>query len=216
MWKDLPREWQEAYKLAWLAFCRGSIPIGAIITDASGKTVIAGRNETGENRYPNRRTAHAEMYCMLNIDIEKHPSLKEYHLYTTMEPCPMCMGTIAMGGIRKVHVAARDPYCGALHYIDYDPWIKGKNMEVHLEGGELEAVQIAQQCYYELRRFHGEIRAVVEQFQSNCPRAVESAISLYQERYLDKCAENNAPYCEVYDHICDILKWEDTQKEKTP
>ncbi len=70
MWKDLSREWKATYELAWTAFCSGSIPIGCIITDASGDTIIAGRNETCENHYPNRRTAHAEMYCMRNLDIE--------------------------------------------------------------------------------------------------------------------------------------------------
>lgn len=205
MWKDLSREWKETYELAWLAFCNGSLPIGAIITDTSGDTIIAGRNETCENHYPNRRTAHAEMYCMRNIDIEKHPSLREYHLYTTMEPCPMCMGTIVMGGIRKIHVAAKDRYCGALHYINYDPWVKSKNMEVYLEEGELEAVQLAQQGYHELRRFNGEMSKVLEQFQLDCPKAIDVAFIMYQERYLDKCVENHTSYCEIYDHICDLL-----------
>lgn len=205
MWKDLSREWKETYELAWLAFCNGSLPIGAIITDTSGNTVIAGRNETCEDHYPNSRTAHAEMYCMRNIDTKKHPSLREYHLYTTMEPCPMCMGTIVMGGIYKIHVAAKDKYCGALHYINYDPWIKSKNMEVYLEEGELEAVQLAQQGYHELRRSNGEMNRVLEQFQLTCPKAIDVAFIMYQERYLDKCIENNTPYCEIYDHICNLF-----------
>lgn len=205
MWKDLSKEWRETYEMGWLAFCNGSIPIGAIITDTSGNTIIAGRNETCENHYPNRRTAHAEMYCMRNIDIEKYPSLGEYHLYTTMEPCPMCMGTIVMGGIRKVHVAAKDKYCGALHYINYDSWIKSKNMEIYVEEGELEAVQLAQQGYHELRRYNGEVSKVLEQFRLDCPKSIETAFIMYQERYLDKCVENNTSYCDIYDHICDLL-----------
>lgn len=61
----------------------------------------------------------------------------------------------------KVYVAAKDKYCGALHYINYDPWIKRKNMEVYLEGGELEAVQLVQQGYHELRRFDGEMSVLL-------------------------------------------------------
>lgn len=49
MWKDLSKEWKETYELAWLAFRNGSLPVGCIITDALGDTIIAGRNETGEN-----------------------------------------------------------------------------------------------------------------------------------------------------------------------
>ena len=209
MWKDLPKEWKEAYEQAWLAFRNGSLPIGCVITDAAGNTIIAGRNETCENHYPNRRTAHAEMYCVRNIDAEKYPCLKGYHLYTTMEPCPMCMGTIVMGGIRKIHVAAKDKYCGALHYIDYDPWMKSKNMEVSLEGGELEAVQLVQQGYCELRKFGGEMSAVLRQFQLDSQGAIEAALMLYHERYLDRCVDENMPYREIYDAICGLLDLEE-------
>ncbi len=205
MWKDLSEEWKQAFEQAWVAFRHGSIPIGAIITDEMGNVLIAGRNETCEASYPNRRIAHAEMYCMRNLDIEKYPNFREYHLYTTMEPCPMCIGTIVMGGIRKVHVAARDRYCGALHYIDEEPYIQSKGMTIVLEEGELEAVQLVQQGYHELRRFNGEISKVLKDFQMDAPKAIKLAQRLYEERYLDKCLENNAPYCEVYDTICRLL-----------
>lgn len=205
MWKDLSEEWKKTYEQAWIAFRHGSIPIGAIITDEEGNVLISGRNETCETRYPNSRVAHAEIDCVLNLDIEKYPSFRDYHLYTTMEPCPMCMGTIVMGGIRKVHVAAKDRYCGALHYINDDPYIQSKGMETVLEEGELEAVQLVQQGYHELRRFNGEISKVLKDFQMDAPKAIELAQRLYEERYLDKCLENNAPYCEVYDTICRLL-----------
>lgn len=206
MWNDLSKEWQKTFEQAWIAFQNGSIPIGAIITDISGNIIIAGRNETCERHFPNKRTAHAEMYCVRNLDIEKHFDLSEYHLYTTMEPCPMCMGTIVMGGIRKLHVAAKDKYCGALHYINYDPFMQSKKMEVHLEEGELEAVQLAQQGYHELRRYNGVMSNVLKQFQKDCPKSIEVALRMYQKRYLDKCVENNVPYCEVYDSICKLLE----------
>ena len=206
MWNDLSSEWKKTFEQAWRAFQNGSVPIGAIITDGAGNVIISGRNERWEKRYPNKRTAHAEMYCVRNLDIEKYPDLSEYHLYTTMEPCPMCMGTIVMGGMRKVHVAAKDKYCGALHYIDLDPFMRCKKMEVYLEQGELEAVQIAQQGYHELKRYNGEKSNVLKQFETACPKSIEVATRMYQERYLDKCVKNDIPYCEVYDYICGLLK----------
>lgn len=205
MWKDLSAEWKTTFEQAWVAFQHGSLPIGAIITDETGNVIIAGRNETCEKAYPNRRTAHAEMYCMRNLDIEKYPAYRKYHLYTTMEPCPMCMGTIVMGGIVKIHVAAKDNYCGALHYINYDPFMRDKNIEVHLEEGELEAVQLAQQGYHELRRFDGELSNVLMCFQQDCPKAIEVALKMYREKYLDQCVEDGTPYCDIYDHICSLL-----------
>jgi len=41
--------------------------------------------------------------------------------------------------------------------------------------GELEAVQIAQQGYHEIRRYHGEISNVLRQFQLDCPKSIEVA-----------------------------------------
>ena len=205
MWKDIAWEWQQTFEQGWIAFQNGSLPIGAIITDGDGNILIAGRNEICENHYPNRRTAHAEMYCMRNLDTKKYSSTGEYHLYTTMEPCPMCMGTIVMGGIRKIHVAAKDRYCGALHYAKYDPYMQSKKLEIYLEEGEMEAVQLAQQSYHELRSHQGQMSKVVKQFQIDCPNAIEVAMQMYSEGYLDKCVERGVPYCEVYDTICSRL-----------
>jgi len=48
MWNDLSEEWKKAFEQSWIAFQNGSIPIGAIITDASGRVLSVGRNETCE------------------------------------------------------------------------------------------------------------------------------------------------------------------------
>lgn len=201
MWKDLTREWQLTFELTWEAFKNGSIPIGAMITDAEGTVLIAGRNEMGENKIPNYRTAHAETFCVRNLDIKKYPNFKDYHLYTTMEPCPMCMGVIIMGGIRKIHVAAKDRYCGALHYLDYDPYMQSKQVKVWLEDGEMGSVQIVQQAYHEHRRYAGEDSVVFKKIAEDYPREVALGRELFQDRFLDKCAEKDLAYGEVYDAI---------------
>jgi tRNA(adenine34) deaminase len=41
-----------------------------------------------------------------------HPNIKKYTLYTTMEPCPMCFGIMAMIGIRNMRYAAKDGFAG--------------------------------------------------------------------------------------------------------
>ena len=205
MWCDLTKEWQRAFEEAWISFQGGSIPIGAIITDQNGNVLMTGRNESGEGRYPNHRVAHAEASCVRNLDIEKYPDFNEYHLYTTMEPCPMCMGTIVMGGIRNVHVASKDRYCGALHYVEDDPYMKAKGMHIFLEEGEMEAVQLTQQTYHGLCSDNGQLNKVLKAFQLDCPKAIELAQKLYEDKYLDKCVENNMPYSEVYDNLCKML-----------
>jgi tRNA(Arg) A34 adenosine deaminase TadA len=39
-----------------------------------------------------------------------HPNIKKYTLYTTMEPCPMCFGIMAMMGIINMRYAVKDGF----------------------------------------------------------------------------------------------------------
>lgn len=206
MWKDLPVVWQAAFSKGWEAFKRGAVPIGAVITDENGKTIYTGRNHIGEVKGGNNRIAHAETDCLLQLDTEKYPKFKEYTLYACMEPCPMCMGTFVMAGLRKLRVAARDRYCGAVHYIEDDPYVKGKNIDVRFELGELELVQLIMQSYYNFRRNNGEPDVVTKRFAEDCPKAVALAEAFYKERLLDIYAEKEADMGEVYDLIVGSAK----------
>ena len=196
------------FQLAWDAFQHGSIPIGAIITDQAGNVLSTGRNHLGETLVPNPRTAHAEALCVRNLDISKYRNFNHYHLYTTMEPCPMCIGVIVMGGIRNVHVAAKDRYCGALHYLEDDPFMKGKQVSVWMDAPEMGSVQIVQQAYHEYRRSGGADTVVFQQIGLDYPREVALGKKLYKTRWLDKCAESNLPYSQIYDDILTKLALE--------
>lgn len=205
MWKDLSKEWQEAFLLGWEAFKNGSIPIGAIIVDESMNVISRGRNRTREDVVPNSSTAHAETECIRGLDRKKYQDVKSYTLYTCMEPCPMCMGTIVMGNIRKVRTAARDSWCGSLHYIEDDPYIASKHIDSVLVGGELQDVQLAMQSYYNLKRADGRIDHVVECFKKDAPKAVEAAVVMYKGQYLEECVKNDVPYGQVYDYIVELV-----------
>lgn len=57
---------RRALELAWDAYCAGSFPVGAVLTDPDGVIVAEGRNHAGESTAPDglmRGTviAHAEM-----------------------------------------------------------------------------------------------------------------------------------------------------------
>ncbi len=101
-WNDVERPWKVSFEQGWEAFKNGSIPIGAVITNEIGEIIFAGRNRMNESEIPNPKIAHAEMECLLNLDTLKYPNVKEYTLYTCMEPCPMCFGALVMSNIRKV------------------------------------------------------------------------------------------------------------------
>ena len=206
MWNDLTPAWQTAFELAWEAFCHGSIPIGAIITDEAGRVLSTGRNLMGEGRVPNPRTAHAEAQCVRDLDTSAIPDTRRCHLYTTMEPCPMCIGTIVMGGIYNIHVAARDNYCGALHYLQDDPFLQSKQVNVRLDAPHGGSVQIAMQTCHELRRFGGKDTRVLQKFAEQYPREVALGRILYREGTLERCAEQGMPCGEVFDSILAMLE----------
>ena len=204
-WNDIEKPWQVSFEQGWQAFKKGSIPIGAVITDEKNNIISVGRNRIYEFETPNPKIAHAEMECLLNLNIQTHPNVREYILYTCMEPCPMCFGTIVMSNIRKVKIASRDSYCGAANYCKDDPYIASKNMQVSFEKGILESVQLVLQTYFELRAYNGEINRIVKVFQKDNPIAVKIAEEYFRDRYLDVCSQNGMKICEVFSAIVSML-----------
>ena len=74
-------------------------PFGAVITNASDGSILArGVNTTSLNPI-----FHGEIACMNNY-VEKHgnQNWSELVLYTTGEPCPMCMSALIWAGIGGV------------------------------------------------------------------------------------------------------------------
>lgn len=70
---------------------RGDFPFGAVIV-RNGHAVAAGHNIGIRTNDP---TVHGEITAIRNF-ISKYPAkdLREATIYTTGEPCPMCMGAI--------------------------------------------------------------------------------------------------------------------------
>jgi tRNA(adenine34) deaminase len=88
-------------RLALAEAAKGDFPFGAVIV-RDGKVVA-----TGHNRGSNDPTAHGEMVA-IHAFVAHHPAeaLKEATLYTTGEPCPMCMSAIIWCGFRRMVYAA--------------------------------------------------------------------------------------------------------------
>ncbi len=208
MWKDISLIWQAAFAEGWEAFKSGSVPIGAAICDESGAIICTGRNRRGELTEGNRRIAHAETDCLNRLDTQKYPDFCGYTLYACMEPCPMCMGTLVMSGLRKLRVAARDGYCGAVHYRDISRYINSKNIAAVFEGGDMELVQLTMQIYYELRRVNESSsgRLVIESFAADRPQSLTIARELYDKKILDNYANKSADFGEVFDLIVGLQK----------
>lgn len=199
MWNDISPVWQTAFCEMWTAFREGSVPIGAVLCDAEGSVILSDRNRNHAAETVNRRIAHAEVNLLRRLDTDSYDP-KTLTLYSTMEPCPMCMGTALMAGIRRIRSAARDSYCGMTHLAGSEPYYASKNVVCTFEGGDLELVQLTVQAYFELRHIDaGAGRTVFEAFASHCPQAAETAGRLYAEKLLDDAA--GADISDVFDRI---------------
>ncbi len=116
-WHNLSLQWQWCMEEAWASYCKGSLPIGAVVTDEQGNLLARGRNRIYENDIyeddredqilRGHRLAHAEMNALINVNwVNVNPY--KCTLYTTTEPCPLCVGAIRLTRIRTVHYASRD------------------------------------------------------------------------------------------------------------
>ena len=206
MWIDLSKVWQAAFREAWHSFCAGSTPVGAVLCDAEGNIILSDHNRNHETDTLNRRIAHAETNILRNLDTSKYDP-RTLTLYTTMEPCPMCMGTALMSNIKKIRSAARDSYCGMIHLTDTDPYYHSKGIDCRFEYGELEQVQLTIQGYCELRYIEqGAGKQVFEQFSACCPAAAEEAEKLYRTKWLDQAAAAGKDISEVFDYIVNDIR----------
>jgi tRNA(adenine34) deaminase len=82
---------------------RGDLPFGAVIVKKN-RLVASGHNQGKSSNDP---TAHGEMMAIRHF-IVSHPAqeLAGATIYTTGEPCPMCMAAIVWSGFRRVVFAA--------------------------------------------------------------------------------------------------------------
>ena len=129
-YEDLDDIWKSIFEMEWESLCNKSKAIASVITDENGNLISTGRNKIGEYTIPNPRVCHAETEAVRNLDISIYPNIKQYTLYAALEPCPMCLGTIVMGGIRRIVIGAHDDHGGAIELLDKSRYLSSKNIEI--------------------------------------------------------------------------------------
>ncbi len=113
-----------ALELAWEAFGGGTVPVGAVVTDASGTVVFEGRSRMYERTAPdgelaNSLLAHAEVNALKRLDPnQRHEALT---ITSTLEPCPLCLGAIHMSTLGRLIYLGADPYGGAVGRMQTTP-----------------------------------------------------------------------------------------------
>ena len=105
--------WMPAMRdaLAEAAKCGDDVPVGAVLVDAEGKVVAAGRNDKELHGDP---TGHAEIVAIRAASKLKGTwRLDDLTLVVTLEPCVMCAGAIVAARIPRVVFGAWDSRVGA-------------------------------------------------------------------------------------------------------
>jgi tRNA(Arg) A34 adenosine deaminase TadA len=100
---DKERYMQEAIALSFEAMRSGAgCPFGAVIV-REGQIIAKGMNKVMLHNDP---TAHAEVVAIREACQQlQTPQLTGCEIYTSCEPCPMCLGALYWSGIHKVYFA---------------------------------------------------------------------------------------------------------------
>lgn len=179
--------WEQCIDLALEEYNAGSIGIAAVIIDANGNVVAAGRNQLKDSLVSCsaiRMTsiAHAEINALNNLPWDKR-KVRGLTLYTTVEPCPMCIGAIAMSRIRRVVVGSADPYAGSVHLLEIDDYLRQKGIAVEFTQGKVEEICFAPH-YLSLRHYHKPEHPVFRALQARYPTYARKLDDLLNSSFL--------------------------------
>ena len=114
VWEQLSEPWRACVEEAWDAYREGSLPIGAVVTDDHESVLSRGRNRIHERSGPTgaifgHKLAHAELNALLSLDHREHDP-RACVLWTTTEPCPLCVGAARMSEVGGLRYASREPW----------------------------------------------------------------------------------------------------------
>lgn len=196
VWGSLSEPWRACVELAWEAYRAGSLPIGAVVADAQGNVLSRGRNRiyerSGEDGYLfGHKLAHAEINALITLDYDRSDPCV---LYTTTEPCPLCVGAMRMSDLRELRYAAREPWGGSAAMFETVPYLKRGNVRVvGPEDGHLEEILVAMQ----IERFLSLKPEVLERFlgtyEAVMPDAVLAGRNLYRSGTLKEMSMVEVP-----------------------
>jgi len=211
MWSSLSLPWRKSFEQGWIAYQSGSFPIGAVVVGADNEILSVGRslhNETGEadqRQISSHPLSHAEVNALLSLDYEQINSY-ECELYTIVEPCPLCIGAVAMARIKKLRYAARDPYGGSTGLLSASNYLKSKRITAsgpHSE--DFEDVIIAMQTEFLLRTPRSSTKRVIAKWKTVLPRGVSLGVKLFENGELAGMASHQGKPEDVIFYLESLL-----------
>jgi tRNA(adenine34) deaminase len=216
-WERLPAVWRTCFEEGWTGNRAGSGFVGAAVTDREGKVLSVGaghvltgsrvgvRGEEGEPRgiHP---LAHAELLALLSLDTERRDP-EGCVLWTTVEPCPMCLGAVVMANVRELRYACRDPWAGGVDILGKTPYMERQRARLrvrHPEDPELEGVIAVLATEHSLRT-KGRPNFVARALAGVYPPAAKVGERLFTSGLVQKMRERDAPAEEVYHAVAGLL-----------
>ena len=105
-------------------------PFGAVIVDKNGNIISEGNNKVICSSDP---TAHAEIVAIRNACQKLRTyDLSDYILYTSCEPCPMCLSAIIWANIKQVYFGCSKEDAANIGFRDNDiySYLKGSKKDL--------------------------------------------------------------------------------------
>ena len=202
VWEELSEPWRACVDEAWEAYRSGSLPIGAVVTDAHGGVLSQGRNRIHERSGPpgaifGHKLAHAELNALLALDHREHDP-RVCVLWSTTEPCPLCVGAARMSEVGGLRFASREPWGGSAVMFETVPYLKRKNVGVMgPQDARLEGVLVALKVERFLRLQPTILERFLRLYEEAMPEATAAGRRLYHSGLLRTMSDQRASASEV-------------------
>jgi tRNA(adenine34) deaminase len=209
-WDSIPLPWQACLEEAWLAYCAGCIPVGAVITTPDDKIISRGRNRVNTPFVPDglihrNRLAHAELNALIVLP-EGTYDLHTCTLYTILEPCPLCLGALYMSGVHNFYYAARDPWAGSVNLLGATHYLSRKTVRaVGPSDPDLEQIVIAIQVVSGLQGVPAGMARVLETWREVFPHFVVFGEQVSAAQVLPQFKAKNFPVSDLINHLFSLL-----------
>jgi tRNA(adenine34) deaminase len=208
LWKSLSKPWRVCVDEAWKAYCSGSLPIGAALTDKAGNILARGHNlRLSKNQEAHAlagsSVAHAEIITLGSV--HSSISLNKFILFSTMEPCPMCTGAIRMSGVGEVHYASKDPFAGGIALLETSSFMRQHKCNVISPSSEmLEILLLALLVSRLMQSGFSQIQIALNIYEEYSPHGVAFARWLTQKQILPQLVKtqiNSEAMLDCLEHL---------------
>jgi tRNA(adenine34) deaminase len=121
----------------------GELPIGAVVV-IDNQIVSRGRARQQQRQ---SQLAHAELQALLEGGPRLFSEYARAVLFTTLEPCPMCLGAAVMADVAHIVFACPDAVVRSQDTLAHNPYVRRHILTYH--GGVLAAEARALMARYD-------------------------------------------------------------------